>query len=312
MKNECNLVKDLIPNYLENLLSSDSKEFIEHHISSCNSCKNLLNSLRIQKSRENDKDIESDKIELNHLKKVNHKIFFLKLILVIILALIILFCIIIAIKYNYITSITNACTSQSQYLKNLDNYNVNITEHHIDYENDIEYNFSNYYYYNKGQFKNISISKSNKQSIQNPIQISYGNVDSNEITTIYPDTKTITNDSNDPTLSVKNYYISKAFMILSDLTNNPSNLKHLILSFMTNINCTQFSGKDCYVFRFGNNNNYREIWINKENHLPIKAIYSIQDIQYTEINISFNLNTVTNDELIIPSLEEYIIKDKEI
>lgn len=141
MKNECNLVKDLIPNYLENLLSSDSKEFIEHHISSCNSCKNLLNSLRIQKSRENDKDIESDKIELDHLKKVNHKIFFLKLILIIILTLVILFCIIIAIKYNYITSITNACISQSQYLKNLDNYNINITENHIDYENDIEYNF---------------------------------------------------------------------------------------------------------------------------------------------------------------------------
>ena len=101
-------------------------------------------------------------------------------------------------------------------------------------------------------------------------------------------------------------------MILSDFTNNPSNFKHLILSFMTNMNCTQFSGKDCYVFRFGNNNNYREIWIDKENHLPIKAIYNIKDIQYTEIDISFNLNTVTNDELIIPSLEEYTIKDKEI
>lgn len=312
MKNECNLVKDLMPNYLENLLSSDSKEFIEQHLSSCNSCKSLLDSLKNKKTTEISEDLDFEKIELDHLKKVHHKMFFLKLILIIILILIILALTIIAIKYSYITSIANDCTSQKQYLKSLNNYNINITEHHIDYENNIEYNFSNYYYYKEGQFKNISISKSNKQSIQNPIQISYGNIDSSSITTIYPDTKTITKNSNDSTLSIKNYYISKAFMILTDFTNNPSSFKHLLLSFITNMTSRQSNGKDCYVFRFGNNSSYREIWIDKENNLPVKAIYNIKDIQYVEIEISFNLNAITDDELSIPSLEEYTINDKEL
>lgn len=40
--NECNIVKDLMPLYADNLLSTDSTEFIHRHIAWCESCRETL------------------------------------------------------------------------------------------------------------------------------------------------------------------------------------------------------------------------------------------------------------------------------
>ncbi len=40
--NKCNIIKDLLPLYKENLLSDESKKFVEDHLKSCSECENLL------------------------------------------------------------------------------------------------------------------------------------------------------------------------------------------------------------------------------------------------------------------------------
>ena len=45
MKKECEIVKDLFPNYIENQVSDVSKEFIENHIKTCNECNDTLKFL---------------------------------------------------------------------------------------------------------------------------------------------------------------------------------------------------------------------------------------------------------------------------
>lgn len=40
--NNCNIIKDLLPLYKENLLSDESKIFVEDHLKSCPDCENLL------------------------------------------------------------------------------------------------------------------------------------------------------------------------------------------------------------------------------------------------------------------------------
>ena len=35
IKNECDIVKDLLPNYIEGILSDNSKEFVDKHIKTC-------------------------------------------------------------------------------------------------------------------------------------------------------------------------------------------------------------------------------------------------------------------------------------
>lgn len=39
MKNECNIIKDLLPLYAENMVSSDTAAFVEEHLKSCAECR---------------------------------------------------------------------------------------------------------------------------------------------------------------------------------------------------------------------------------------------------------------------------------
>ena len=39
MKNECSIVKDILPLYVEGLISDETKEFVEEHLASCSECK---------------------------------------------------------------------------------------------------------------------------------------------------------------------------------------------------------------------------------------------------------------------------------
>ena len=46
IKNECKIVRDLLPNYVEDLTSKETKEFIENHIEACKECKDILDLLK--------------------------------------------------------------------------------------------------------------------------------------------------------------------------------------------------------------------------------------------------------------------------
>ncbi|MBQ8258781.1 MAG: zf-HC2 domain-containing protein [Clostridia bacterium] len=45
MKNECNIVRDLLPLYIENMTSEETREFVEAHLSKCPECNVLYNSM---------------------------------------------------------------------------------------------------------------------------------------------------------------------------------------------------------------------------------------------------------------------------
>ena len=86
-KKECNLVKDLLPNYLENLTNADTNEFIDNHIKTCNECSNLF-----ERYKNTDKTNNNDKIFINYAKKFNLKFNILKWIILIILLIFLLDC----------------------------------------------------------------------------------------------------------------------------------------------------------------------------------------------------------------------------
>jgi len=46
MKVTCNVIKDVLPLYIENMLSIDSCTMVEEHIEQCQECKNYLNEMR--------------------------------------------------------------------------------------------------------------------------------------------------------------------------------------------------------------------------------------------------------------------------
>lgn len=84
IKNECEIVKDLMPNYIENLASQGTKEFVEEHIKICEPCEETLENLKKEREQEKQKEEQKGKFEINHLKKYNKVLETLKTIIFII------------------------------------------------------------------------------------------------------------------------------------------------------------------------------------------------------------------------------------
>ena len=61
--NNCNIIKDLLPLYKENLLSEESKIFVEEHLKSCPDCENLLkDEIQIKKKESKPLDFIENRI----------------------------------------------------------------------------------------------------------------------------------------------------------------------------------------------------------------------------------------------------------
>lgn len=71
MRNECNIINELLPLYVENMVCDDTIYFIEEHISTCEKCRNKLKSMEsLTALDENTKEtINEDITNLNNFKK---------------------------------------------------------------------------------------------------------------------------------------------------------------------------------------------------------------------------------------------------
>lgn len=77
--NECNLIYDVLPIYVDNLASEDTKEFVKNHIKTCNECKQKLEDMCSAplKNKEDEEltqeQIYKDKIFIDVLKKIKKR-----------------------------------------------------------------------------------------------------------------------------------------------------------------------------------------------------------------------------------------------
>lgn len=71
-KLNCNIIKDLLPSYLENICSADTKHAVEEHLAICNTCRNL--TAMMQKT--DFKSERTESAEIDYMKKT--KRYFLK------------------------------------------------------------------------------------------------------------------------------------------------------------------------------------------------------------------------------------------
>lgn len=47
MRNECNIIRDLLPLYVENMVSDDTASFVAEHMESCPACQKEFTELNI-------------------------------------------------------------------------------------------------------------------------------------------------------------------------------------------------------------------------------------------------------------------------
>lgn len=92
MKNECNIVRDLLPLYVENMASDDSAEFVKQHLDFCQSCCTEMESLKMPMEKPFDADARP-------LKAIKKKLFFKKIKTVFFTAALVLAFVITALAY---------------------------------------------------------------------------------------------------------------------------------------------------------------------------------------------------------------------
>lgn len=81
-KQECSIVQDLLPNYIDNLTNEETNLLIEKHLAECEACQKMLDTMQKEVKLKGKKREER---EVKYMKKINHKLAFLKGLIIIIL-----------------------------------------------------------------------------------------------------------------------------------------------------------------------------------------------------------------------------------
>ena len=101
MKNECDIVGDLLFSYNDDILSSTSKGLVEEHLKKCEKCKKVLEEIR----KENDEKSQIKEVDFfKSIKKNINKKNIIILVVFIILIILVLFNIQVYNNYNEVTS----------------------------------------------------------------------------------------------------------------------------------------------------------------------------------------------------------------
>lgn len=86
-KRECEIVKDLLPNYIDKLTSRETNDFIEEHIQTCEDCKKIYDDMKNEFYKQEKIEKESINFFKKHKKKLNILRTLIGILLVILLGL---------------------------------------------------------------------------------------------------------------------------------------------------------------------------------------------------------------------------------
>lgn len=93
-KIDCDIFRDLFPNYIKGEISDNTKEFVDNHLKECNTCKSIFEEMT-----NNEKEENIEREEINVLKKYNRQMFILKFIIVTLIIVIISSLAFVGIRY---------------------------------------------------------------------------------------------------------------------------------------------------------------------------------------------------------------------
>lgn len=286
MKNECEIVYDLLPNYIEHVTNETSNEFIENHISGCENCRRLYNELRVGT---NSKDTQTR--EINFLKKYKRHLNTIKIIFILVIVLILAtFAGKWLKKYNILKEIAE--TSQSNQSSN--NYHI------------IEYYYTEGHILKMEQFKmdeknKFTYTMETEDGTVTETTYSHKVNDNEYIGTTY-----IENGENK---SVReNVKINRELFKDSVLYN--ANIKDLLrYSFDATIKTTTFRDRECYYINnlpILTGGKYERVYFDKATGLMIGSsqVDSSQN-SATPIEAVYEYNVVTDKDFIEPDILNY-------
>lgn len=304
-KKECEIIQDLLINYVDGVLNPESKKLVQEHLSKCEDCQTELNTIK--------KDINDtsnkDKIELDYLKKVRIKTKIKSILIAVIILLLIAFIIFLNnfIKINSIMSRAEKSLQSNNFYREtsqiLSGNHTSITKE----------------YYKDGKYKNVWEVYSDN-GIETSI-IEYTNVDSDERIYIYEKENKAIIEKGD---------ISKILNSANNIKNVPfvttrkSLLDRIGTTFVYSIHTDTYDyGKEYYILNNkSEKNNAWEIWIDKETGLPIKQINRggeksffpgtnvVKEIRDNIQEYKYDFDKITDEDVKVPDLSSYTLENK--
>lgn len=278
----CNIISDLLPAYIENSVTSDTREFIEKHINQCNECKKVLDIMKEDIIGEQEKMKGNTKIEIEKIKKVKRKLNVHKTIIVISSIILVVLCSIFLYKemnkplFEKIYQV---------YEKNmaLSNHRLIMKHTYKNYVENEEDNVVDDTYCKDGKYVNYTYYTDKITDIndKDATEIEYGEIGSGEYIKIWKNSKEIVKFNNYKNENPHNYTSYEAS--LKKFKNKEVEIK-------------KNDGKEWYVYREDYNDGYKEYWIDKENLTDIRIVESY-DKYYREIYYIFEKNTVTDENM---------------
>ena len=296
-KKECEIVQDLLFNYSDDLLNPESKKLVESHLLECEECKKRL----LQIKEENQKKDTKERIEIDHLKKVRIKSRIKSILIALAIILIIVF------VYYFIKFIKiNDIIKKSEEYSKLTNYYIERVELSDGKA------FGTKTYYKDGKYKEVCEVYTDN-GVEKDIEI-YGTKGSSERVTI-------------------NYKSNTALIetgIAAEMMNGGNRIKYdkdknifeiIGTTFTASIKTDNYDiGRDYYVIKDYPNYDRFEIWVDKDNGLPIRKITRGAYKDYfagTKImkNISdriedyrYEFGNVTDEDVKVPDLTNFEVK----
>lgn len=294
--NTCEIVHDLLPNYIEKLTSKGTSDYIKEHLNNCQECAEKYNNMNMKLENNSEKSTPK---EINFFKKYKKQLFLLRLIIGLVFLIFIIFEL---RKIIIISSLSN----KAEETKNSNNYHS------------IQFN------YNYGKYEKTEVFK-----LDDNYKIVMSNIDDekHETITIFTKGKIGEYDSIDrykANIYVVNgqdkmVYLDEDMGVLSYLENvlfTENWLDLIVKSAQASITSTTLNGKDCYFI--SNFNGYKNfypsgVYIDKESGMPVSSVsyeYELEDgtKMYAPPNeFKYEFNTLDINDFIEPSLEDYQI-----
>lgn len=301
-KKECKIVQDLLPSYIDNLTTKETKDYIDEHLEKCQECKKMLEEMK--------KDLnlnipKKDNREVKYIKKFNRKINILKLI---ILLAIVVFIIITARKVIIISSLSK----NAEDIINTENY------HTITYSYRLE-DYSKTEVFSLGNKKKIIMTQVKGNKVNKITMFAKKSETTNKendkyIANIYREFK----DGKDGEFGkiVNLNQEIEIFVNPQNVTKTENYLQLIIYSMLSTIKNTTFNGQECYyISNFKNVDSKLDegAYINKSTGLPISSIaYEYKNPDGTRGRVPtsdyvYEFNVVKEEEFVEPNKDEYKI-----
>ena len=177
MNKDCEIIKDLLPLYVDDVCSTETREFVEKHLKNCNECQKYFETMEKDENNKNNKNSD----EKESIKNFNNKIKRNK-IKAVVISLIIFVIGILLIKYIYSCILFNHIINKAHKFSDIDNMYIQKMENSLSGEI-----FVTKQYYKDGKFKEVHESYTKDEVTS--IYTKYTSVGSDEVVLIYPDNK---------------------------------------------------------------------------------------------------------------------------